>query len=397
MFRFQRSVTIAFCLSCLCWIGEPGCGLAARAQETVSQNADSTDFLVGKAFEEALAQNISVTWQAQDLRSGLRSVANVRRIAVLIDRRVDPSTELTLQVKSVTLRELFDTVAAELSLGVSQLENAIMIGPRVAMQRLRTDIEIASSQLVRHPAGGTRTSELLHRESLLWPDLTSPRELLDEISRRYDLRIENPELVTHDLWAAGALPSSNAAEILLAVLAQFDLSFVWSADLKSVRLVTQPEAPTLEREFTLRRGVPESIVDELRKSTPGLEIELRGRKVVARGFVEQLEQIHAALFPSRDQPDKRATGPKRVTFTFVVPNAPLKQFMEKLTQQAGYEFDYDAEQLDKAGIRLDRAVSLKMKDATPDELFKAMFDPLGLGYELDGLTVRLRPKSRTEK
>jgi len=354
-------------------------------------------FLTEKAFDDALEQTISVTWQAQDLRSGLQGLARARRVSILIDRRVDPSTELSLAVKSVPLRELLDRVAAELSLGVSRLENAIVIGPRESTRRLRTDVELAAGQLVKASSDAGRIRELQRRLTLNWPDLTSPRELLDEVAGRYDLRIENPELVPHDLWATGALPASRAAESLVVVLSQFDLGFEWSDDLRSVRLVEQPRGPQLERDFSLRRGVAVSIVDELRESMPGLLLELRGRRVVARGLFEQLEQVQVTLHPPSETASPRRTGPKVVTFTFEIRNAPLNEFMEKFEQQTSFTFDYDREQFEKAGVRLDSPVSLKMKDASPDELFKAMFDPLGVKPEVDGTTVRLKLKSRTEE
>ena len=119
--------------------------------------------------------------------------------------------------------------------------------------------------------------------------------------------------------------------------------------------------------------------------------------MTTQGFFEELQQVQATLNPPKDQSSSRPTGPRITTFTFEVRNAPLKEFMDKLEQQAGYSFDYDEDQLIKAGVKLDGAVSLKMKDASPDELFKAMFAPLGLQHEVDGTTVRLRLKSRTEQ
>ena len=384
------------------WIVLAGVSLLVIAgfshpRSVVAQESNATDLLVGKAFGDALEQSISVTWQAQDLRSGLKGLSNARRISILIDRRVDPSTELSLALKGVPLRELFDRVAADLSLGVSRLEHAIVIGPREATRRLRTDVELSARQLVKASSDAGRVRELQRKLTVNWPDLTSPRELLDMITDGYELRIQNAELVPHDLWAAGALPSSTASEALTVVLSQFGLSFEWSTDLRSIRLVEQPRAPTLEREFAIRRGIPMSIVDELRQSLPGMTLELRGRRVSASGLFEELEQVQATLNPPRDQPAPRPTGPKITTFTFEVRNAPLKEFMDKLEQQAGYSFEYDDAQLIKAGIKLDGAVSLNMKDASPDELFKAMFGPLGLRHDVEGTRVRLNLKTRTDE
>jgi hypothetical protein len=362
----------------------------------IAQDQQPSSYLVGKAFDGVLDQQMSVAWQAQNLRSGLQGLARSKQIAIVIDRRIDPSTELSLQKRNLSLLEVLDTVADDLALGVSRLESAVVIGPHATTRRLRTDVEVTSSQVVRH-SDRSRAGHLLERQSLVWSDLTSPRELLDTICQRYGLQIVNPERVPHDLWAAGALPSSNACEMLLVVLTQFDLGVEWSADLNTVRLIDLPEAPAIERQFTLRRGTRASVIDDLRQAMSDLTIEVRGRRVTARGLFEQLEQVQTALQPARNQPGNRPKGPKIVTFTFEIRNAPLKDVMTRLEQQGGYRFDYNAEDLSKAGIRLDQTVSLKMNDASADELFTAMFDPVGLQHEIDGSTVRVRIKDRTDK
>ncbi len=391
VFRIATPVRTVLLAAAVCFMTGALCVTRAAAQ-----NALPTNHVVGKAFDQVLGQTISVAWQAQNLRSGLRGLANSKRVSILIDRRIDPSTELSLQLRNVPLRDLLENVADELTLGVSRLESAVMIGPVATARRLRTDIEVTSSQLVRHP-DKSRAGQLLERQSLVWSDLTSPRELLDTICQRYQLQIANPDRVPHDLWAAGALPSSNASEMLLVVLTQFDLGFEWSADLNAVRLVDLTEAPTIERQFTLRRGASASVLDDLRQALPDLTIEVRGRRVTARGLFEQVEQVQAALQPDRDQPGNKPKGPKVVTFTFEIRNAPLKDVMSRLEQQGGYKFEYNAEQFSKAGIRLEQPVSLKMKDASADELFTAMFDPVGLRHEIDGSTVRVRIKDRTDE
>lgn len=375
--------------------------LLADAREGVGdppavQNVPAVSLLTENAFSAALDQRLSVIWQAQQLRTGMRELSRSRRVAILIDRRLDPSTELDMELRSVTLRSVLDRIADELSLGVSQLNNALVLGPRPAMRRLRTDMELRAEELLDVSADTARIRQLQRRQSIAWPDLTSPEELIQEIGRQYDLQIESLEAVPHDLWAGGTLPSSSCAESLQFVLSQFDLTFEWTRDADGVRVVPQGDVSMLQRDFSLRRGLSRQDFEQFRSDHPGLDLKVAGRRVVVRGTFEEIEQVRGFLQPGRRTPESSTRQPTRVTFTFEVRNTALDEFMQRLEQQAGYRFEYDSGQLARAGVRLSQAVSLKMNEASPDELFRAMFEPLGLRHELDGRVVRLRLKDRTD-
>ena len=85
-------------------------------------------------------------------------------------------------------------------------------------------------------AAPARQFQLLRRFPVTWEMLATPRELLRETAERYQLTIENPEAVPHDLWAAGGIAYANAAEALMLVLVQFDLEFEWLSP-HAVRIV----------------------------------------------------------------------------------------------------------------------------------------------------------------
>ena len=130
---------------------------------------------------------------------------------------------------------------------------------------------------------------------------------------------------------------------------------------------------------------------------PGLEPEVAGRRVTVAGTVEQLESvellIHPERSPSPSRPNQRKTGGGVTTFTFAAA-APLIDFLKTLEVQAGYEFRYDAEAFEKAGIRLDKRVQLEAKELTAQELFQKMFDAQNIDFKVDGKIVHLTPAAR---
>jgi len=366
------------------------------------------EFLTGRDFEDALKKTLSLAWQGQNLRDGLRKISETRQVAILLDRRVDPGQQLSLQVQNVSLQALLKLIATEARADISVLDTFIYVGPAATAARLRTVEEIAASQLVSdRPATisvGTSTSpqtrrsfELLERSTLIWPDLARPRELLEEIARRYSLTIEPTDKVPHDLWGQAVVPSATPSQLLVAVLGQFDLSFEWTDNRDGIRIVEIPADPRIERTFTLKRGTESAILAELSQRIPGLEPQVTGRKVTVVGTVEQLEIVETLIHPERSptplRPNQRLTGGGVTTFTFAA-DAPLLAFLNTLEKQAGYEFKYDVEAFEAAGIRLDKRIRLEASELTAQEVFQKMFPPQNIAFKVDGKTVYLTPAAR---
>jgi hypothetical protein len=364
-------------------------------------------FLTGRAFEHTLEKSLSILWQGQNLRDGLQHMSSTHNVAILIDRRLDPGRQLSLQVKTISMRALLNLIATEVGADVSILGNIVYVGPRETAFRLRTVEELLSAELVSgnaSPVGtGTSTSpqirrnfELLKRQTLDWPDLTTPRELLDEIGRRYSLKIESLDQVPHDLWGEATLPSATPTQMLLAVLAQFDLSFKWTTTRDGIRIIKMPAEPRIERRFTLRPGTESGIIHQLKQRMPGLAPRVSGRRVTVTGTVEQLESVEELIHPERAKvrPTGRKTGGGIVTFSFDDTNASLNAFMATLAIQADFDFKYDAVAFEKAGIQLDRKFRLSAKELTAEELFHALFDPRNIAFKVEGKTVHLTPATR---
>lgn len=366
-----------------------------------------TEFVTGRRFEEALEKNLSLAWKGQNLRDGLQKLSETRQVAILLDRRIDPGQQMSLQVQNVSLKALLNLIANEAVADVSLLGTTIYIGPAATAARIRTVEEIAASQLVSDrtavnsdvsTAQQTRRSfELLQRHTLSWPDLSTPQELLERISERYALQIESLDRVPHDLWGRSVIPSATSSQLLIAVLAQFDLSFEWTRNRNAIRIIPMPQAPRIERTFTLKRGTESMILPELKQRLPLLTMKTTGRRLTVAGTVEQLELVEALIHPERSRAPSR-THPRPaaggiITFTFAA-DAPLIAFLNTLEQQAGYDFQYDADALDKAGIDLEKRIRLEASELTAEEVFQKMFPPQNIAFKVDGKTVHLTPAAR---
>ena len=318
----------------------------------------------------------------------------------MLDRGVDPSSEIELVVQEVPVRSVVTRLAVLVAAESRVVGNSVYVGPPRRARVLRTLEQARTDDLLRRgatdPATRRRLEVLRRRQTIDWDDLDSPREILDSVAATWKLTLDNTDLVRHDLWAAARLPAANAAEALSLVLVQLDLTFEWSRDLRGVRLVPIPRQVTLTRRVdSSRRPVAESVALLLRH-LPGLGAEIRGDAVVVTGLIEDVERA-ATLIETGRLPRPAETKPTRFPplsrrqFTLKVSRAKVADVMRQL-EQTGVVFRYDPKQLADAGIKLDRTVAIDVVKARARTFFAKLFDPIGLEFHIDGLTVVLEPK-----
>ena len=67
----------------------------------------------------------------------MASLSRAQRVAVLIDRRVDPNQKLDLQLSGVPMDAALQQIADRCGLGVSRLGAVVYLGPPPAADHLR--------------------------------------------------------------------------------------------------------------------------------------------------------------------------------------------------------------------------------------------------------------------
>jgi len=353
--------------------------------------------VIGAKFEEALNQPLGLTWTDESLRTGLRKLSETRQISILLDRRVDPETKISIDLQRTPLRDILRQLCEQAGLGLSVVGHTIYIGPTTTTRRLRTVIELQTDQLL----GGVNSPfkpplALLQRRSLQWDDFDRPAHLTSRIAELFGFKIENPERVPHDLWPSGSIPNASPTEMLLLVAAQFDLSIEWHPKGTSVRFVPLPDSASIERSYEVKSKTPE-VVSAWQVQFPSIRASVKGSKVLVSATVEEHEALAASLRAPRTTPTNTqpaTTGTKAVTFTFEIKSAPLLAIMQAVESKSNFVFAYDADELKAAGIDLTRRLDIKMTKASPADLFHAIFDDSQIAFAFDGNTVRLTARRK---
>ncbi len=84
------------------------------------------------------------------------------------------------------------------------------------------------------------------------------------------------------------------------------------------------------------------------------------------------------------------SGNKR--FTIKVEDTPVGDLIHGLATRLQLQLQLDKDKIQKAGIDLSTLVSFDVKEATADELFRALLKDVPLTHQLDGGVLQIVPK-----
>jgi hypothetical protein len=349
----------------------------------------------GKKFQQVIEQSFSGSWSNLALRPLFKEIAANRQIAIVLDRRIDPSAERPINVANASLRTGLEGIAKQVGGDASILENLVYVGPKSATRTLRTLIELRKFELQGNDAqiSKPRRTELNRPQNFESADLDTPRELLEKFAGQSRLRVSNGQVIPHDLWAGMTLPEVPVIEALSVVLIQFDLTFRWANEGDAIELIPIPDVVMFERKYPAKKK-PADVLALIRQHFPNLEAELLKNEIAVHGLLEDHEQIAGLLRGDvRKKPNKvEAPNDLRVQiFTLKAERVPVISLMKKL-EESDVTFHYDLDELKKAGIDLETQVDIDVKEASAEQFFKLIFDPVGIQFQIDHLIVKLKPK-----
>ncbi len=389
----------------LAWL--VGVSDSARGAGMVESPAVSSErpLLSGIRFRQSLSQRVSVSWsntstdrlRQHSIRHIARRVQELWQVSILLDRRIDPSSEMEIRASNRPVHEVLGLLAEPLGGSISVVGNTVYMGPTGDARVLRTLVHLRDEELklsVEGLSGATRIARLGRKSTVRFDDLTSPREVLAEIARRWKLEILSVDRIPHDLWAGAQWPRATATEALSLVLIQYGLTFEWTARGQGIRIVGFDRPVSLVGKYRARGGKVSRAVSLVRRELPGVSFERAGSgEVGVRGTWEDL-QVARSLIERGRRPAGSVASPRypplsRRRFTLRVARARAADVMKQL-EQTGVRFDYDSKTLKSAGVRFEQLVTLDVREVTAGVFFAKLFGPLGLSVEIDGLTVRLR-------
>ncbi|QDU09322.1 hypothetical protein [Gimesia aquarii] len=373
---------------------------ASLENSNASLNRETPNYLANRNFRKGLTKTFSASWSNVEIRSIIQRIRSTQNISIILDRRIDPSLKLKLDIQNLTLEQGLKNLASQAHAKTVLVGSNVYIGPEKAVSNLKTLLEIRKQELVdlteSHPRLKRRFLFLSQRKTFHYQDLDQPSEILEQITDAYQITAKNQDLIPHDLWSHSTFTSVNATEALSLLLIQLNLTYRWNAQETQIELIPIPASVTITKSYTPRAKSVAILINQLKERFPDIEIRRAEKTVSIRTTAEVHEEIEQHLNPKaainkRKPQSINAVPIQRRKFTLRVKKAPILAIMNKL-EASGIEFHYNAKQLQEAGIDLNQLIDISVKDASAGTFFDSLFRTLNVSYAIEGTKIVLTPK-----
>lgn len=346
----------------------------------------------GSAFVRELDKPLGVNRDRVELRELLERLSDERKLAIVLDRRVDLSRKISVKILPMRVHDAIEAIARQVDITTRIVGNTIVVGPESGIGRLRTICMLRGLELDNlGDAAKGRRFELARTLTLAWDDLDRPADVISRVAEQARLQVAGLELVPHDLWARGCIVEMTPAEALSWVLGQYDLTFQWTDGAQGVQIVPITGAIAVTKEHPVRGIKPDEALRRAKARYPELEAHLDGKSLVATGLIEQQDAI--AKLARGENPDAR---PQPVKFgalakwrlTLRVANTSAASVLRKL-QESEIDIQIDQAALQAAKIDLEMEIGFDLKEAKIEAVLQAICKPVGATFSIDGETVHI--------
>ncbi len=372
------------------WLASAGVILTASiGTPCPAQNQSSAS----QRLAQRLDARVSLAWQGQQLAVGLERFAKSQRIAVWIDRRVDPATPIEIEVSEQPLRDALAALAAPREWVATPFQGVLYFGPKQTAEELPTLSALARQSIAKAPA--EIRLRWLKPEPWSFDRLSEPRTLLNQLAKSVGAQVVDDHLIPHDLWPSRSLPPMSALDRVVLLLSGFDLTCQISSDGRKLRIVPIERPVQITRTYTVGRA-RRAEVDAAIAEMPRAKVERRGQGgLTLSASLESHERVQAVMRGQSARQASQPVQPPAATedskrFTVKIENQPAGRIIDQLARQLQLEVEWDAALRQSPADGQEAIVSCDVRNADLDELLTAVLSPAGLGFERDGEKLKIR-------
>ena len=306
----------------------------AQGDSPVLVDSNTVEFLTGKKLDRKNLLEFSLWWKDAELRDRLLAFSNTENIAVMLDRRIDPSTLMNLGVENRTIEQIFWRLSSTAQIGVCRIEDCYYFGPVDTVVALPIAMDTLSRQ----------AKKLRRRSDVKWtikrPVQTGPlvasKMLIEAIADKHGFAVNGLDELPHDLWYEVSLPATSVIGQMQLLLAGFGKTFEINPEGKSITLIDFPKIKSAKREFAVTKRPTNA--KELKEQFPELKISFRSKAVIATGPPKQLTLLEAKLI---EQVESQTSNIDDERFTLNT-EAERLAILKTIAQAAKLELVFDS-------------------------------------------------------
>ena len=333
---------------------------------------DAAAWRTGADLEQFIKSPVSVSWQYAELGPRLTQFSRSQKLAVVLDRRIDPNQLIDLTVRNVSVEQFLLRVAQASGGSFCRFGDCIYIGPVENARRLLAIDAILSS--------GSKKNRWSRTAAESWPRLSTPQEVITRWSQDNEFAINQLERIEHDLMSAVNIPPMRLDMRLALLLSQFDLWFRQNKTGTDVTIVDPPE----KLKATLRLvgyDATKELLDRVRSAAPDAKVVKSRKMISVTGNAEELEFARNVIIESW-QPELTELDKKR--FQLKVKNE-RGQILNAVAQQLELEVLI----AEDCKAMLKDVVAIEVKDATVTELLDAILTDTPCSFLFEGQILKI--------
>ena len=303
---------------------------------------------------------VSVAWQGMPLRTACAGLESLVGRPVVLDRRVDPDTPVSLDVREAPVAEALERLCAATGTGCAVLPATIRIVPRgLAAEVVAEERNRRAAVDALPPA---RRAIARRDAPWSWADGATPGALAAAAADQAGIALDGLDALPHDHLAGADLPALPLAERLDLILGPAALRVDWRGARERDGRLRVPVVPL--------RHVPND----------------DGPAVAAAAGAWDAPRAAVRRAPPR--PGAAPTWSLEVV-------APLDRLLATVAARLGLELQLDREGLRRRGIAAEEIVRLSVENVDRDVLLDRIVEPLGLRWRIDGGTLHVGPPDGT--
>lgn len=326
----------------------------------------------------ALAMPAAFDMSQTPLRDGLSNLSRAYDISIWLDRRIDPTSPITLRVSTgQTLEQAINAIARLARAEAALVENVIYFGPKDQVASIQRAAVRLHDSISRSAFSNTGSANAEMRP-LSWDELATPADIENEIGSQWSVQVSLD--LPHDLFHRGQLKPCTLATQLTILCAGFarQSNLDASGTFRSASIETKSHwhRTYQERRWSQRR------INELRKTHKGTTIASKRGVWNVHGSTDlHIELSKLDRIANRPEASRKTVVSGRL---YGPAEALIKQYGE--SQLLNVEWDSRCSASQKA-----QYVDFEVENATTAQVLQAFAKAAKLNVLVEGSTIRVSP------